>query len=312
MKLKILSYISLFMLFLLVFGQAFADTKPPYLFVLGVGQDAGLPQTGCYQPHCMPGWLDPALRRDAVSLALVEPDTRKKYIFEATPDFPRQLYRLEVEAPSDQYDLEGIFLTHAHIGHYTGLMFLGKEAMGANQVPVYAMPRMAEFLKTNGPWSQLVDLGNIVLQPLVVDEPVGLGRVQVSPFLVPHRDEYSETVGYFIEGPSKSALFVPDIDKWDKWQHQLQDIIQSVDYALIDATFFADGELPGRDMSKIPHPFVVESMQLLQSLDEQQRKKVWFIHMNHSNPLLDPGSDQSIEVRAKGFNVAVEGLRLDL
>eukprot|EP00957_Ditylum_brightwellii_P156501 11911053-Ditylum_brightwellii.AAC.1 len=61
---------------------------------------------------------------------------------------------------------DGIFLTHAHIGHYTGLMYLGREALGAVDVPVYAMPRMRSFLKNNGPWSQLVSLGNINIQNL--------------------------------------------------------------------------------------------------------------------------------------------------
>ena len=131
------------------------EESRPYLFVLGVAQDAGYPQTGCYKPHCLPGWQDPTLRRGAASLALIDPLAGKKYMFDATPNFPEQLYRLETEAPSAQFELDGIFLTHAHIGHYTGLMFLGHEAMGASSVPVYAMPRMSEFLKTNGPWRSI-------------------------------------------------------------------------------------------------------------------------------------------------------------
>ena len=36
--------------------------------------------------------------------------------------------------------------------------------------------------------------------------------IKVNPFLVPHRDEFSETVGYQIEGPNKTALFIPGIN----------------------------------------------------------------------------------------------------
>ena len=132
------------------------------------------------------------------------------------------------------------------------------------------------------------------------------------PFQVPHRDEFSETVGYRIEGPNRSAVFIPDIDKWSDWRTDLPELIKTVDYALIDATFYADGELPGRDMSKVRHPFVVESMALLGNLDIAERQKVWFIHMNHTNPLLDAGSEESREVKARGFNIAIEGLRLPL
>lgn len=293
-------------------GALAADSGNPYLFVLGVAQDAGYPQTGCYEKHCLPGWEDARRRRGAVSLGLIDPADNKKYFFDATPDFPAQLYALEMEAPSERYELNGIFLTHAHIGHYTGLMFLGHEAMGASGVPVYAMPRMKDYLAGNGPWSQLVNYGNIVLEALQNEKTVSIGALKVTPFLVPHRDEYSETVGYRIDGPNKSAIFIPDINKWSDWQTDLSELVQTVDYALIDATFFADGELPGRDMSKIPHPFVVESMEALDALPMAERNKVWFIHLNHTNPLLNMESEESKLVKAKGFNIAVEGIRLDL
>ena len=304
---------SLFVLLGLLCGPAMAaDEAAPYLYVLGVAQDAGYPQAGCFKAHCMPGWQDPTLKRGATAVGLIDPLANKKYLFEATPHFPEQFYQLELEAPAAQFSLAGIFLTHAHIGHYSGLMYLGHEAMGAAAVNVYAMPKMADYLRSNGPWSQLVDYKNIVIAPLQNGIAQELGQLTVEPFLVPHRDEYSETVGYRISGPNKSALFIPDINKWSEWETDLAEMLSSVDYALLDATFFADGELPGRDMSKVPHPFVVESMQRLQALPEVERNKVWFIHFNHTNPLLNSDSEQSQQVRANGFNIALEGLRLDL
>lgn len=311
-KAKFTEQILLIIICLIASFTATADNSDPYLYILGVAQDAGYPQTGCYRPHCMPGWQDSSLRRNTVSLGLIDPVDNKKYLFDATPAFPAQLYKLEVEAPSERYELAGIFLTHAHIGHYTGLMFLGHEAMGASNVPVYTMPRMGAYLSENGPWSQLVAYKNIVLKPLQNDTAQSFGSFKVTPFLVPHRDEYSETVGYRIDGPNKSAVFIPDINKWSEWQTSLVELIKTVDYALIDATFFADGELPGRDMSKVPHPFVTESMELLEDLSVKERSKVWFIHMNHTNPLLNLESKESKSVQSKGFNVAVEGIRLIL
>ena len=283
-----------------------------YLFVLGVAQDAGYPQVGCYEEHCMPGWEDPSLRRGATSIALIDPAAKTKYLFEATPNLPEQLYALEKEAPSEQYELEGIFLTHAHMGHYAGLMFLGHEAMGGKDIPVYAMPRMQSYLASNGPWSQLVEFNNIALQPLAHNKAVTLAGMSVTPLLVPHRDEFSETVGYLIKGANKSALFIPDINKWSVWETEIAQIIQTVDYALLDATFYGDGELPGRDMSKVPHPLVTETMQALSGLSVEDRNKVWFIHMNHTNPLLNADSEEANTVRANGFNIAIEGIRLPL
>ena len=293
-------------------GAVFAEERAPYIYILGVAQDAGFPQAGCYKPHCMPGWNDPERKITATSLGLIDPSSKKKYIFEATPDFPEQLFLLEQEAPSDDFSLNGIFITHAHIGHYTGLMYLGREAMGANGLPIYVMPNMEQYLRENGPWSQLIALNNISLIPLRNDHSEVLNNLKVTPFLVPHRDEFSETVGYSIQGPKKTALFIPDINKWSQWKENILERIQLVDYALIDATFYDNNELPGRDMSKIPHPFVVETMATLSLLPREQREKVWFIHMNHTNPLLNVNSDQAQGVRAQGFNIATTGLRLKL
>ena len=156
------------------------------------------------------------------------------------------------------------------------------------------------------------DIVNFDLITLKNNQTVSFDSVRVTAFLVPHRDEYSETVGYRIDGPNKSAIFIPDINKWSEWQTDLAELVKTVDYALIDATFFADGELPGRDMSKVPHPFVTESMELLGELTAKDRAKVWFIHMNHTNPLLNPDSKESKTVQNKGFNIAVEGIRLTL
>ena len=293
-------------------GSILAEERAPYIYILGVAQDAGFPQAGCYKPHCMPGWNDPERKISATSIGLIDPSSKKKYIFEATPDFPEQLFMLEQEAPSDDFSLNGIFITHAHIGHYTGPMYLGREAMGANGLPVYVMPKMEQYLRGNGPWSQLIALNNISLVSLRNEYSQLLNNLKVTPFLVPHRDEFSETVGYSIEGPKKTALFIPDINKWSQWKENILERIQLTDYALIDATFYDNNELPGRDMSEIPHPFVVETMATLSVLPKEQREKVWFIHMNHTNPLLNSNSDQAQEVRAQGFNIASTGLRLKL
>ncbi len=282
------------------------------IMILGVAQDAGYPQALCYKPHCLPGWQNKEKRLTATAIAVINLPGRSKLLFEATPHMPEQLYQLEQAAPSDLFKLDGVFLTHAHIGHYTGLMFFGHEAVGAHKTPVYAMPRMSAYLRENGPWSQLVKYKNIDLKPLQNETTVDIKGIQVTPVLVPHRDEFSETVGYFINGPSKTALFIPDINKWQLWDKNLIEQVKSVDYALIDATFYEDGEIPGRAMADIPHPFVVESMAMFADQPDSEKAKVHFIHMNHTNPLLNAASEQTKEVLKAGFNIARPGMRLAL
>ncbi len=294
---------------LLTYVIAIQSEPPgPYLIVLGIAQDGGVPQTGTKQ-H--PAWDDPSRRRLVVSLGLVDPATSQRWLFEATPDIKEQLHRLDEKAPvADKPGLAGIFLTHAHMGHYTGLAQLGLEALGAQGVAVYAMARMREYLSRNGPWDQLVRYRNIDLRPLEDGRPVALNqRLTVTPFLVPHRQEYSEVVGFRIRGPRRSAVFIPDIDSWREWDDQgtrIEDVIREADVAYLDGSFYANGEVPGRDMSGFPHPFISHSMQRFEPLPRNQRSKVRFIHLNHTNPALLSDSPARRAIQAAGFRVAQE------
>ncbi len=281
-----------------------------YITVLGIAQDAGFPQAGCENENCDQFWQGKVNARYATNLGLVDLEAEKTWMFEATPDFKYQLRKLYEE--SSIAGLSGIFLTHAHIGHYTGLMHLGHEVMGTQGIPVHAMPRMKNYLENNGPWSQLVEFNNITLNELSADSAIQISdNLWVTPFLVPHRDEYSETVGYRIESTNKKVLFIPDINKWDIWDRSIVEEISKVDYAFLDATFFDQNELPGRDISKIPHPFVSESMELFKGLPASEKEKVIFIHFNHTNPMI-LNSDERNEVENLGYKVAFEGMRIDL
>ena len=281
-----------------------------YLQILGTTQDGGSPHTGCQKECCRVLFLAGKSDRKVVSLGLVSTETNQTWLFEATPDLPFQMQVLQKEIGSTSKTPNGIFLTHAHIGHYTGLMFLGREVMNSKNVSVYVLPRMKSFIESNGPWSQLVDLKNIELKQLKSDSVIQLNaKIRITPISIPHRDEFSETAGFLISGPSKTALFIPDIDKWKKWNRNINEFIAKVDYAFLDATFYDETEIPGRKMSEIPHPFVKESMQRFDTLSEALKKKIIFIHMNHTNPLLDRTSIQYQLVIKNGYHVAKNGDR---
>lgn len=284
--------------------------KDPFIIILGTAQDAGYPQIGCNKECCRKYWDKKIARQKVASLALVDPFTNQKWIFDASPDLTEQLYETDKFQAGN---LSGIFLTHAHTGHYTGLMYLGREALNAKEIPVYTMPRMYDYLKTNGPWSQLVSLRNIELKKVKADSTIKLtDGISVTPFLVPHRDEYSETVGYSVKTRNRSILFIPDIDKWQKWNKDILRMIKEYDYLFLDGTFFKEGELPGRDMNEVPHPFIQESIDLFRDLPLAEKQKIWFIHFNHTNPLIDEFSKEYKEVKSRGFNVAAEGSRISL
>jgi pyrroloquinoline quinone biosynthesis protein B len=281
-----------------------------YITVLGIAQDGGYPQAGCTAEHCLRHWRGEEEKRHVVSLGLTDQASGQNWLFEATPDFTAQLQQLH--QASGFTNLSGIFLTHAHMGHYAGLLQLGREAMGAKGMPVYVMPKMKEFLENNAPWSQLVALENIKLILMEQDKPIQLTpTLRVLPLQVPHRDEFSETVGFRVETSEKSLLFIPDIDKWPLWEKDIREEVARMDVALLDATFYQEGELPNRNMSEIPHPFVAETIALFSPLPAAEKRKVKFIHFNHTNPLMLEGPERGA-VKKLGFEVATEGERIYL
>lgn len=303
MKLSVLSF-SLFFFALLTYSQT---SESDYIQVLGIVQDAGYPHIGCEKDCCKavsPGDYFVSC------LGLVDKTNNKRYLFDATPDIHNQLNLLEKF--SDANLVDGIFLTHAHIGHYTGLMYLGREGLGGKNIMVYALKRMSKFLTKNGPWDQLVKLNNISIQTISNKEFVKLSEnIFVIPIRVPHRDEYSETVGYKIIGKSKKILFIPDIDKWDEWKKSIIEEVKLVDYAFIDGTFYNGTEL-NRDMREIPHPSIEETLQLFSNQPVAERNKIYFIHINHTNPILTNKNGIRDLVEGLGFNIAQRGLKFKL
>ena len=274
------------------------------LKVLGTIQDGGIPHMGCNKICCLKYFKNNTFRVGVSSLGISNLKNETNYLIDATPNINHQLKALiGTSNPSEK--LNGIFLTHAHMGHYSGLLNFGREAMNSKNIPLYLMPRFYNFIQDNGPWNQLVKLENVMLKRIYDQEKITLeSNLSITPIQVPHRDEYSETVGFLIEGNTKSALYIPDIDKWEKWNNSIIELIKNVDYAFLDGTFYDEKEVNNRDISEIPHPFIIESLKLFNPLDKSEKNKIYFIHLNHTNPLLNSDSSEYNRVIREGFNVA--------
>ncbi|MDH3285083.1 MAG: MBL fold metallo-hydrolase [Acidobacteriota bacterium] len=294
-----------------------ADTGP-YILTLGTAQDGGLPHAACSCERCEAARGDAARLRRIASLAVVLPESRESYLIDATPDVREQLHALggahdEPRGGVDRSPVDGVLLTHAHLGHYTGLAFFGYEAIHTRGLPVYCTPGLARFLRGNGPWSQLVELGNVALQEIRPGEPLALGAgVAVTAITVPHRDEFSDTVGYELRGPNRRVLYVPDTEPWERWERPIEELLQVVDTAILDGTFFSLDELPGRDVAAIGHPLMISTMDRLEPLVRTGKLRVVFTHLNHSNPALDPESDARREIERRGFFLLEDGQVLPL
>ncbi|MFP5331537.1 MAG: MBL fold metallo-hydrolase [Acidimicrobiia bacterium] len=258
--------------------------------VLGSGQDGGLPQAGAHHPNDEMARRGEIPERTGPSL-LVE-DASLRLICDVSPDFRLQWWKRS-EAP------DAIALTHAHIGHYVGLAHFGKETMAAHQVPVHASPRMLDFLSHQAPWNALFEGAH--LRPAQNSTWAGHTIDLIS---VPHRSEYTDTMAVSVAG---RVLWLPDIDSWERWP-EAEHVIAAHELVFLDATFWSGDEIPDRNLADIPHPLVPETLERFHHLDNRRV----LVHLNHTNPLCDPTSPEHATVVDAGFEVATDGLTMDL
>ena len=281
---------------------------PLTAYILGSGQDGGLPQVGSRMDADMTARVDPLAVRLGPSICVLDDDGRC-FLVDVSPDIKEQESRLltipayakrEAGNPFD-----AVLLTHAHMGHYAGLVHFGREAANCRELPVWCTDKMVEFLSANAPWDQLVSLNNISPQPIAgAFEPWPGLSIRAIP--VPHRGEYTDTVGISI---NEQLLYVPDIDNWDAWPAALEEV-EKHEVCLLDATFYSPDELPGRDLSEISHPFITDTLKKFGDLTKDRR--IILTHFNHSNPACDPGSKEARSVVAAGFELAQEMLAIEL
>jgi len=280
------------------------------ILVLGTAQDGGVPQTGCILKCCQDLKENKRLQRLVSSLAIIK--DQKCWIVDITPDFRLQLDKIN-EFTGKNIDISGIFITHAHLGHYIGLLQLGLEVMNTNSIPTYVMPKMKIFLENNAPFSQLIKLNNIKLIEIKNNNQINLtNEINIIPFEVPHRNEFSETVGYKIKNQNKSLIYIPDIDSWEKWESDIISIIYENDYLLLDGTFYSNSELSNRNIADVPHPLIKETIKKISKLNYEEKSKIYFTHINHTNPILDKRSKEFLDFTKSGCKIAEDYMFFNL
>lgn len=267
------------------------ESYMPTVEVLGISQDAGVPQIGCRCEQCNAARSSDGQKRYATSLLLSDDG---KYLFDATPDIQFQIATIP----------DGVFLTHAHLGHLPGLLFFGQEAANADRIPVYLTEGLADVIRNSPPLNILVENNNLTLEHLAPHATVVLGDVTIEGRPVKHRESLpTNTFAYMIEGPERSLLYMTDIDEWSTATQQL---VTQADIALVDGTFWSEDEISRT--GEVPHPYVRESIDKLDS----ERTDIYFTHLNHSNPLLNRESEEYTQVRGAGFDIVSAGTTFEL
>ena len=272
-----------------------------FIYVLGTAQDGGYPHIGCIDKCCK----KVKNKRYISSIAIVDNKNKYSWIIDVTPDISSQLRLLNKYVDNYNYpSISGIFLTHAHTGHYAGLINFGLECMNLKGIPIYVFSKMNNFLNSNSMFKQLIKNKNIIINNIDENSTIQLNqKINIKGFLVPHRNELSETVGFNIKTNKQSIIYLPDIDAWDQWSINILDLIKKHDVLLLDGTFYKKNELKNRDIKKVPHPTILQNIQIMNKLAVKERNKIYFTHLNHTNKALIKDSIEYNKIITSGYNI---------
>ncbi|MDY6770219.1 MAG: MBL fold metallo-hydrolase [Candidatus Nanohaloarchaea archaeon] len=262
--------------------------------ILGSAQDGGVPHLGCSCDACSRARDDPSLQRSAASLRVFDADRDVNYIFDVSPDIRHHV--------GDEF-IDGVFLSHAHLGHITGLLYFGKEAFNADEVPLYCSETVAEFLRETSPYRTLIDRENIILNEFG-GSPVSVMGMRVRPVPVENRGYLTtDTHAFTIETGDTRLFYMTDIDRWTE---DAVAAVEDADIAVVDGCFWSSDEIDRYE--NVPHPPVEETLEELGHVDTD----VYLTHMNHTNPVLLPDADERQQVEDAGFTVADDGMEIQL
>jgi len=276
--------------------------------ILGSGQDAGIPQIGCYCNNCNNARENKEYIHLAPSICFYDKEKEFCFLIDASPDIKYQVDLLKtmkiLHTRKGKLPFDGIFLTHAHFGHCSGLWLLGKECTDEKNVPIYCSPIMKKFLQNNHPFNHLLERNNIILKDMVIGKELHFRKFNflIKPIKVPHRNEYTDTLGYIIESKRK-LLYFSDLDFWTE---EIIKHVNSVDIALLDGTFYTKDEISR--YKDIPHPPIIETIDLF----KDSKTEIYFTHFNHSNPIVRPKDEERNYAITKGFKIAYDGLIIDI
>lgn len=297
--------------------------------VLGIAQDGGRPQPGCYKSCC--STLTPADIRYPVALGVVDGTTT--HLIEASRYLGEQLRFLwKLPTSKNVENINHVWITHAHWGHIDGLGLFGRETMNSKGIHLHVSESVANLIYRTPSWNTMVQQGVFHLDIFhystmqqkttmtVHQTSSSSSPLSIEPIPIPHRAELSDMHAFIIRGPNKSLFFLPDHDTWEQTLSihkctSIREFLQKfrIDIALIDGTFWSYDELGDvRDQTQVPHPPVSETINLLGKRNLQLDPQIYFTHLNHTNPLYGSNSVPYKTLIDMGWDIASQGMKFVL
>ncbi len=307
------------------------------VLVLGSAAGGGSPQWNCNSPvsKSVRDGFEGTSPRTQSSIAVTANDN-EWFLFNASPDLGSQILKNKQMHP--QRDLRhspisGVVLTNGDVDHVAGLLTLRER----QNLSVYAHKRVHSVLKDNSIFNVLnpdfVDRREMVMNKkfeLENKDNIGLG-IEVEAFEVPGKialwledeskgenfgTQEGDTIGLKISSISdnKSFFYIPACAEVTE---ELAKRINGSELILFDGTLWKNdemssskvGEKTGQRMGHMNNSGEDGSMKALKDLNI---KKKIYIHINTTNPILLPNSNERKIVEENGWEVSYDGMEISL
>jgi pyrroloquinoline quinone biosynthesis protein B len=307
--------------------------------VLGSAAGGGFPQWNCNCRNCAglrAGTLKAKARTQ--SSIFVRPDEGADgsgidgVLFNASPDILEQIRSKPALQPGRAMRdsaIAGVVLMDGQIDHATGLFMLRERS---TPLPLWCTDPVEEDLMQGNPVLRVlghycgVKRHRIALDgaPFSVPGVSGLKfralplSSKAAPYS-PHRDQPVEgdNIGMLItdERRNKSVFYAPGLGHITP---AVFDAMAGADCVMVDGTFWTDDEMPSmglskktaRDIGHLPQSGPGGMMEWMAKLPARTRRML--IHINNTNPILEPESEQALQLKAAGLEIAYDGMEVEL
>lgn len=291
------------------------------IVILGAGAGGGLPQWNCGCANCNAARAGriPSMTQSSIA---VSADGAAWAIINASPDIRMQLAATPALHPTGPRDmpLASVLVTNGDIDHVAGLLTLRE----SQPFDLFATGAIHQALADN-PMMAAVNPDFVPRRAIALNAPFDLAPgLTATLFAVPGKVPlYLEgetvetglmgenTVGVELTAGGRRLLYIPGCADTPDW---LRDRMRGADALLFDGTLWQDDEmiragLGRKTGARMGHMAASDSIARLGDLPIGRR---FFVHINNSNPLTDPGSAESRRAEAAGWQVARDGMELTL
>jgi pyrroloquinoline quinone biosynthesis protein B len=294
-----------------------------HILVLGAAAGGGLPQWNCGCRNCDDARAGkiPSMTQSSVAVSL---DASSWVVLNASPDIRAQLAaNPQMHPPSLRgTPVAAVVLTNGDIDHIAGLLTIREKTA----FDLYATQSGLDIVDSNSVF-RVLDPGVVERRRIDLDTAFApLPGLRITPFAVPGKvalflegdtvnvEELGEqTVGLMLEGGGKRAAYIPGCATVPDW---LLDALQGVDLLLFDGTVWNNDEMAqtgtgqktGARMGHIAMNGVHGSLVRFEGFEA---RKI-YIHINNTNPILQPDGPERAEVLARGWEIAADGMEIRL